>query len=262
MSTQNAVPIKTYEPLPTLTARRIGYSEPIEWLREGWETFKALKTQAITFGLVFAAVGATISYFAVNNAQMTFAFWSGFLLVAPMLAMAAYHMAQNHAAGRTVSFASCSGLLRKNIGNTLLLVVFLSVVMIAWIRLSTLATAIYAGGSVVNLDLGASLFTANNLGLLATLGVVTVVVGLLMFALLAWSMPMLARGKVSFASAIVSSVKAVFEQPGPMLLWGLLVAGLTLVSMATFFVAFVVVFPWLAFATWAGYQRLFENPAK
>jgi uncharacterized membrane protein len=168
-------------------------------------------------------------------------------------------MAQRRDEGKPVSISSCSRLLRENLGSSLLLVAFLAIMMIAWIRILTLATAVYAGGSTIQLNLGMSIFDTGNLGLFVTLGVVTSAVSLLIFALLAWSMPMLARGEHSFATAIVSSTKAVFNQPGPMLLWGLLVAGLTLLSMATFFAAFVVVFPWLAFATWEGYKHLFET---
>jgi len=259
LETQHNVPVITYKPIPVLKAKKIGFSEPFTWLKLGWKTLSSLKAPALLFGLVFAIAGATISYLALNNAQMTFAFWSGFLLVAPMLAMAAYHMAQRHDQGKSVSILSFGTLLRNNLGNSLLLVAFLVIVMMAWIRISTLVTAVYADGSSSGINLGASLFDASNMGLLVTLGVVTTIVSLFIFSLLAWSMPILSKGKENFVIAIISSIKAVMNQPGPMLVWGLLVAGLTLLSMATFFLAFVVVFPWLAFATWEGYKRMFEE---
>ncbi len=259
MDTQQQVPVVTYEPLSILEARKVGLAEPFRWLKLGWQTFTTLKAPAMIFGGTFAAIGALISFGALNNPQMVFAFWSGFLLVAPLLAMATYHMAQSHEEGRTVSFASCGRLLRRNIGNTLLLTLFLAVIMVAWIRISTLSTAVYTGGMSVQVDLSSSLFDASNLGLLATLGVVTVVFSLLMFALLAWSMPMLARGRQHFATAIASSFAVLAKQPAPMLVWGGVVASLTLISMATYFIAFAVVFPWLAFATWEAYKSLFET---
>ena len=259
MDTQQQVPVVTYEPLRIIQARKVGLSEPFEWLRLGWQTFTSLKGPALVFGITFAAIGALISYGAMSNPQMIFAFWSGFLLVAPVLAMATYHMAQSYEDGRTVSLGSCGRLMRRNIGSTLLLTLFLAVVMVAWIRISTLTTAVYTGGMTVQIDLSTSLFDMANLGLFATLGVVTFVFSLLMFALLAWSMPMLARGKQHFATAIASSFAVVAKQPAPMLVWAGLIAGLTLLSMASYFIAFAVVFPWLAFATWEAYKSLFET---
>ncbi len=41
--------------------------------------------------------------------------------------------------------------------------------------------------------------------------------------------------------------------------WGAAVAGLTIIGMLTFFLAFVVIFPWLGYATWAGYKDLFAR---
>jgi len=259
LDTQQQVPVITYEPMNIVEARKVDLSAPFVWLKLGWRTFAALKAPALVFGSTFAAIGALITYAALNTPQMAFAFWSGFLLVAPLLAMATYHMAQSHEQGRAVSFRSCGRLVRRNIGNTLLLTLFLAVVMVAWIRISTLTTAIYTGGMSVQIDLSTSFFSLSNIGLLATLGVVTVIFSLLMFALLAWSMPMLARSKQHFATAITSSLAVVAKQPAPMLVWGGLVASLTLLSMATYFLAFAIVFPWLAFATWEAYKSLFET---
>jgi uncharacterized membrane protein len=259
LDTQQQIPVVTYEPLRIIEARKVGLMEPFQWLKLGWQTFTALRTPALVFGVTFAAIGALISYGSMSNPQMVFAFWSGFLLVAPVLAMATYHMAQSHEEGRSVSFGSCGRLLRRNLGNTLLLTLLLAVVMVAWIRISTLTTAVYTGGMSVQIDLSGSFFDMSNLGLLATLGVVTVVFSLLMFALLAWSMPMLARGKQHFATAIASSFAVIVKQPAPMLVWGGLIAGLTLLSMASYFIAFAIVFPWLAFATWEAYKSLFET---
>jgi uncharacterized membrane protein len=56
---------------------------------------------------------------------------------------------------------------------------------------------------------------------------------------------------------VVTSVKAVTEQPLPMLVWGATVAGLTIVGMLTFFVGFAVIFPLLGYASWAAYKDLF-----
>jgi len=80
---------------------------------------------------------------------------------------------------------------------------------------------------------------------------------IIMFALTAWSLPLVLDNRTDFGTAVVASVKAVMEQPLPMLFWGATVAGLTILGMLTFFAGFVVIFPLLGYATWAAYKDLF-----
>ena len=95
------------------------------------------------------------------------------------------------------------------------------------------------------------------MGFIVLLFGVGAVFAVIMFALTAWSLPMVLDGRADFGTAVVTSVKATLEQPLPMLIWGALVAGLTVLGMLTFFVGFVVIFPLLGYATWAGYRDLF-----
>jgi len=41
-----------------------------------------------------------------------------------------------------------------------------------------------------------------------------------------------------------------------MLLWGMLIAGLVAVGMATDFIAMAVIFPWLGHASWHAYRGM------
>lgn len=247
-----------YTPLNPVRGRQVKVSDTLDWLRAGWHTFTQHKTAALTFGSVFALIGAAISYASINNPQMAFTFWSGFLLIAPILSMAVYHLAQLDEKDRPAGLGGLLSVLRSNLGNTLLLVLGLALVMIAWIRVSSLVVALYFGTLPSQIEISAFL-SLDNLGMLATLGAVGAAFAIVMFALLAWSMPMLARGRVDFVTAMVSSLRTVVNQPVPMLAWGGIVAALTIASMATLFVAFAMVFPWLGFATWEAYKAIFES---
>jgi hypothetical protein len=46
---------------------------------------------------------------------------------------------------------------------------------------------------------------------------------------------------------------------GPMIVWALLIAVLTLSTLLTGFLALVIVFPWLGLATWRAYGELVES---
>jgi uncharacterized membrane protein len=138
-----------------------------------------------------------------------------------------------------------------------LFTLLLSLVMIAWIRFSTLAAALYVGNITGTSSFIAAMGTADGVGFILLLFGVGAVFAAIMFALTAWSLPMMLDGRADFGTAVVASVKATIEQPLPMLTWGALVAGLTLVGMLTFFIGFVVIFPVLGYATWAAYRDLF-----
>ena len=44
-----------------------------------------------------------------------------------------------------------------------------------------------------------------------------------------------------------------------LLLWGVLIAGLTAVGVATNFIAMAAIFPWLGHASWHAYRGLIEH---
>jgi len=76
------------------------------------------------------------------------------------------------------------------------------------------------------------------------------------YTLVVVSAPMLLERRFDVFMAAVTSVRIVLRNPGPMLLWAVMVATLVLMSAATGFLALVVVFPWLGLATWRAYRGL------
>ena len=70
------------------------------------------------------------------------------------------------------------------------------------------------------------------------------------------TLPMLIDGKAELIPALITSFRAVFQQPRVMLLWAAIVAGLTFIGMATMFVGLIFIFPLLGYATWHSYRDL------
>ena len=247
-------------PVMTLPPRRkLARNAALAWLREGYRYMGRARGVSMAYGAVFAAIGMLITWLGFNRPQFVLTFWTGFLLVGPLFAMGLYRIAQLQDRGETIRFSACMGALRKRLGSVALFSLLLSLVMIAWIRFSTLAAALYIGNIAGSSGFIAALASPEGIGFLAVLFGVGAVFAALMFALTAWSLPMVLDARVDFGTAVVTSVKAAIEQPLPMLTWGAAVAGLTIIGMLTFFLAFVVIFPWLGYATWAGYKDLFAR---
>jgi uncharacterized membrane protein len=246
-----------YQPMRLPERRKLDKDAPVRWLQQGFDYFKKLKSVSILYGGTFAAIGALITWLGLNEPQFILTFWSGFLLVGPLLAMGLYRIAQQHDHKDSVHLTTCWTLLRGKLGIVALFSLLLALVMIAWIRVSTLMAALYVGNVVGTASFIEAMASPEGIGFLAVLFATGAVFAVIMFALTAWSLPMLLDGRAGFGPAIAASVKATTEQPVPMAMWGAIVAGLTVVGMLTFFVGFIVIFPVLGYATWAGYKELF-----
>jgi uncharacterized membrane protein len=79
---------------------------------------------------------------------------------------------------------------------------------------------------------------------------------LLVLVISAVSFPLLLDRNVGAHVAILTSVRAVAANPGPMALWGLIVALLLVVGSIPFFIGLAIVVPVLGHATWHLYRRV------
>jgi uncharacterized membrane protein len=90
--------------------------------------------------------------------------------------------------------------------------------------------------------------------------VIGVGVGFL-FAVLAMSIsvvsfPLLLDREVGLETAVMTSVRTVMANPGPMALWGLVVAAALMLGSIPAFLGLIVVMPTLGHATWHLYRRV------
>lgn len=250
-----------YEPIRSYSARPVRWSQPLNWLKEGLDYFRATPRMSLAFGGLFALFGLAITIAGYNEPQFVFTFWSGFLLVGPVLAMLSYHMARRIDDGESgaITLAGCLNMLTRKLGTTLLFSVLMGALMIAWVRLSGVIANIFAASVDTSAGMLSLLATSEGIGMLIALLAVGGLFAALIFAIGAWSLPMLVDEKTDLSTALASSMKSILDQPVPMLLWGALVAALTIVGMATLFIGFAFIFPLLGYATWAGYRDLFDQ---
>src|SRR5206468_7790703 len=69
------------------------------------------------------------------------------------------------------------------------------------------------------------------------------------------SFPLLLDREVGVGTAVTTSLRAVAANPGPMALWGLIVAGLLVLGSIPALLGLVVVMPALGHAPWPLYRR-------
>jgi uncharacterized membrane protein len=188
----------------------------------------------------------------------TIAFLTGLLVMGPFLAAGLYAAARQLSAGEPVSVRAGLELLRSRATNLALFAVFLALIMTAWVRLSALLFAVKFGTLSPSIE--------GYLGVLGGSGGDPIVwsyfvlIGLalasVVFVTSAIAIPLILDRDAGPLTAIQTSARAVVRNWPAMLLWSGLIAVLTIVGIVTFFVAMLVIFPVLGYATWHSYRRL------
>ncbi len=100
------------------------------------------------------------------------------------------------------------------------------------------------------------LSTFNGVAMLIVGSIVGGVLAISGFALSAISIPLLVDKESDFVTAVVTSVKALIQNPKAMLLWAGIIAALMILGMATIFIGLVVTFPLVGHATWHAYKAI------
>lgn len=242
--------------------RRVSFDQPFHWLRAGAQDLARAWPLSLFYGVIFALLGYGLVHGAWGNAHLAMAMTSGFLFVAPLLATVFYflsHRLEHHHKLPNLFVPLLSW--RANPASLGLFAVMLVFVLISWERLSAILVGLFLGGSGIGglsdlLTLGAvQQHTSFVLAYLAFGGVLA----LMMFSLSVVSLPMMLHRKVDFATALMTSFLATRLNIPVMLLWGVLIAALVAVGVATNFIAMVVIFPWLGHASWHAYRGLVER---
>ena len=239
--------------------RQLPLTAPLTWLRSGWRDLwtNPLPSLAYGLGVTLVSYGVIYAMFAFGWAQILFPALAGFLVVGPLLATGLYVKSQKLAAHEKLTFGA---MLFPRGGMHLFFVgAVLMTLMLVWIRAAVLLYALFFGWRPFPgfEQVTAMLFTTP-LGL-SMLAVGTAVGGLFAafsFAIGATSIPLVLDRHEDAFSAMGHSFSSVWSNMPATVLWGAIVAGLILLSLATGLVGLVVIFPLLGHATWHAYLAM------
>ncbi len=241
-------------------------NQPLTWLSKGWQDLKKNPVIALGYGLLVAAVyGAIVASFAVTGyyhlgVQLT----AGFILLAPLFAAGLYGISRAEERGESTSFSGAFKTWGRNTKGLLGMGFVLAVLYLAWFMISLYVTAVMAQGTQgLALLAGAESWgafyeivaTQVSAGVMLAYLAVGLLGVLVTFAVSAVSLPLLVdRPETDTITALVSSWNTVLQNWKPMLLWAVLIALITGIGLALFYVGLIVTVPLLAFATWHAYR--------
>ncbi len=242
--------------------RSVAIDQPLHWLRAGAQDMVKAWPLSLFYGAIFALLGYGLVHGAWGRPHLAMALASGFLFVAPVLATVFYcvsHRLEHHHKLPTLFVPLLSW--RANPASLGLFALMLVFVLSMWERISAILVGLFLNGSgigsltdLLSVD-AVQQHTDFALAYLAFGGVLA----LMVFSLSVVSLPMLLHRKVDFATALVTSFMATKLNFSAMLLWGVTIAGLVAVGVATDFIAMAVIFPWLGHASWHAYRELIER---
>ncbi len=232
----------------------LGAGAPWRWLRLGWADFRRAPGLSLLFGAVIVLVSVAVSLLAwsLGRFALLAALLSGFVFVAPLIAVGLYCVSRAMEAGRIPTLRDSFVLARRVAGQAGVFALVQLVVLMLWSR----------AGMMVNAFVPVEDGTLGTLVEFALIGSAAgSVFALFTFATAVFSLPMIADRDVDMVTAGVSSANAVLRNKAVMGLWAAIIAVMTAVGFLTAFVGLAVLMPWLAYAAWHAYRETLDASA-
>jgi uncharacterized membrane protein len=248
---------------PTLPeVRRLEIADLGDALARGLDDFAAYRTDVIFLCVVYPVIGLIMGRLAFGYGMLPLLFplASGFALIGPFAAVGLYEMSRRREQGSDVAWPDAFGVVRsRSFGAIVVLGLLLVAIFLIWL---ITAETIYEVtlGPQPPASIGSFAREVFTTGAGWTMIVVGVGVGFL-FALLVLvisvvSFPLLLDRDVGLGAAISTSVRTVIVNPGPMAIWGLIVAGGLVIASIPLFLGLIIVMPVLGHATWHLYRKV------
>lgn len=249
-------------PAEAPVVRKIGVGDLRDALAEGLADFWAMPTHVVFLSLIYPVVGLVLARlaFGYDVLPLLFPLVAGFALVGPFAALGLYELSRRREAGLDTSWNHAFDPFRsRSFGAIAALGFLLLVIFVVWLAVAYgIYVAIFGNAPAASIpDFLRQIFTTPAGWTLIVVGNgVGFLFALLVLVISVVSFPLLLDRAVSPAVAMRTSVRAVLANPGPMALWGLIVAALLVIGSLPFFVGLAVVMPVLGHATWHLYRRV------
>ena len=242
--------------------RRVPWLRPLGWLAAGWRDFMRCPVPGLLHGLLLAGFGAALILLAGSRFWLLTGAFSGFLLVAPVLATGLYAVSRALERDGRADLAVALAALRPRDGRLVAFGLLLALAGTGWVLTSASLITGFAAAPVTDPKAFVRVVVLAEQGhlfeiWLALGGVLAAPV----FASSVIAIPMLLDRKVSVLAAVFTSWRAVMDNPVTLAVWAVLIAALTFVGMALLMLGLVIVVPLLGHASWHAYRDLVRHPA-
>lgn len=239
--------------------RSVPVTQPLRWLGRGWADLMRCPVPGLLHGLAAAVFGAALMAVARQKFWLLAGAFSGFLIVAPLIATGLYEISRTLSKGRPAGLGTALAVWKPQDSRLVRFGLLLGLAGTGWVLTSAAMITAFAASPVNSPADFLKIVVLQDQGHLFEAWVVLgSVLAAPMFASSVVAIPMLLDRPHGVLTAVATSVGATFMNPAPMALWASTLLLMSLIGMATFMVGLVVVVPWLAHASWHAYTDLVE----
>lgn len=236
-----------------IPCKELDIGDPLKWLALGLRDLLRAPILTVFFGVFFVAIPWAITWLVAMTGWhlVILPAMVCFMLIGPFLAAGLYDISWEFEKGHKPSVWHAIKAVKRNAVNEWGFGIMLMVLMIFWLRVASMIHALYP-----------SYFGENFEELLPFLALGTIVGAIftgIVFLLSAFTQPILMERRVDLATAVLTSVNAVWLNKAPMFVWAMIIFTAVVLGFLTGFIGFVFLMPLIGYATWHGYIDTIET---
>lgn len=253
-------------PIQAPAVRTISLLLPLQWLVLAWRDMARCPLLSIAHGFAVALFGALLTAIAYDRFWLLVGAFSGFLLVAPVLATGLYALSHALECGKPAN-AQC--VLRTwlhwrtpdGVPDTRLVRfgLLLTLAGTGWVMTSAALVISFAPQPIASpMDFVHVVILAHDNYVFEVWLALGSIMAAPVFASSVVTMPLLLDRNISVMDAVLTSWRVILANPAPTALWAGLIMGLTLLGLASLLLGLILIIPLLGHASWHAYRDLVE----
>lgn len=243
------------EPLEVRTVRLL---QPLHWLELAWHDIRICPLVGMLHGAALALFGAALVALGRGHFWGLAGAFSGFLLIAPLLATGMYAVSRAIARQQPAGWATVWQAWASLDGRLVRFGLLLALAGTGWVMTSAALITLYAPVPIhTPIDFLRHVVASRETWLFEIWLGLGALMAAPVFASSVVAIPLLLdRPKATLLQAVLTSWKTVMVNPGPMAVWAALVMGFTLLGLGAALLGLVFVIPMLGHGSWYAYREL------
>lgn len=248
---------------PDPVARQVTLMQPLQWLGLAWRDMERAPLPGLLHGLVFTAVAAVALLVARQHFWLLAGAFSGFLLVAPILATGLYAISRALEQGKRPGFGAVVAVWQSGDRRLIGFGLLLALAGTGWVLTSAAAITLLSPRAVVTpMDFIREVMLARDHWLFEAWLLLGGLLAAPVFASSVVAIPLLLdQPKATIRQAVLVSWRCVLANPVAMAFWATLIMLFTLLGLGSLMLGLILVTPMLAHASWHAYRDLVEPAA-
>jgi uncharacterized membrane protein len=230
-------------------------------IRQGWIVFSQSRPVSVAYAMIFMVIGLLIltGIAQAGVTPMMLPMAGGFMLIGPALLCGFFSIADRVIGKLPTQFSDVFIGFSKGSRQILVLALVCMLLFLIWLTDAATLYGFMVGRTPMPL-LGLLPPPDNIWSFILWSSMMGAALAFLIFAVSAFSVPLLYYRRVELVQAIVLSVRVVFGNFVPCIAWALILSG-AIIGSILLLPLFLLVFPVLAYASHALYHEIFPEPA-